>query len=499
MRVLHAIHDFLPRHQAGSEIYCFELCRALQARGVGVHVLCAEYDPAREHGLLAWRAHDGLGVTEVINNWAFTSFAESYASPLLGRRLGQVLDIVQPDVLHIHNLLNLSFELPSLARERGIPVVATLHDYTLVCPSGGQRVHLAEQHVCHTIDTGRCSRCFPQHPLHAQLVFGRTVLARPGGSRAARLLNSVRRRLPRAHPAVGALRRAAERAAAPPLGARDVDLRLARARSVFDAVDLFVAPSPALATEYRRLGLPAAKLCVSDYGFPPLGPLGSLGPVGPAGLGPVGPVGLGPVGPVGPLGSRRLPRRERRAGPLRVGFAGTLVWHKGVHVLIDAIRQLPPDACELLVFGDPEVFPDYAADLRRRAAGLAVRFMGRFDRAAAPAVYAQMDVLAVPSLWPENSPLVIHEAFQAGLPVVGSRLGGTADLVADGASGLLYEAFSAADLAAALGRLLDEPGLLDRLAAGVPAVKSIDQDARDWEERYRRLAPAREAAREAAP
>ncbi len=467
MRVLHAIHDFLPRHQAGSEIYCFELCRALQARGVGVHVLCAEYDPAREHGLLAWRAHDGLGVTEVINNWAFRSFAESYASPLLGRRLGQVLDIVQPDVLHIHNLLNLSFDLPALARERGIAVVATLHDYTLVCPSGGQRVHLAEQHVCHTIDTGRCSRCFPQHPLHAQLVFGRTVLARPGGGRAARLLDRVRRRLPGA---VALLRRAGARAAAPPLGSGDVDLRLARARSVFDAVDLFVAPSPALAAEYRRLGLPAAKLCVSDYGFPP----------------------LGAVGP------HRSPRRERRAGPLRVGFAGTLVWHKGVHVLIDAVRRLPPGTCELLVFGDPEVFPDYAADLRRRAAGLAVRFMGRFDRAAAPAVYAQMDVLAVPSLWPENSPLVIHEAFQAGLPVVGSRLGGTADLVADGTNGLLYEAFSVADLAAALRRLREEPGLLDRLAAGVPAVKSIDQDARDWEERYRRLAPAREAAREAA-
>lgn len=472
MRILHAIHDFLPRHQAGSEIYCFELCRALQGRGVGVHVLCAEYDPAREHGMLAWRAHEGVGVTEVINNWAFTSFADSYASPPLGRRLGQVLDIVQPDVLHVHNLLNLSFDLPALARERGIAVVATLHDYTLVCPAGGQRVHLAEEHVCHVIDTERCSRCFPQHPLHAQLVFGRTVLARPGGGRVARLLARARQRLPRAHPAAVALRRAAGRAAAAPmLSAQDVDRRLARARSVFEAVDLFVAPSPALAAEYRRLGLPAAKLCVSDYGFAPLGP----------------------------AGPPRRPRRERHPGPLRVGFAGTLVWHKGIHVLIDAWRRLPPDACELLVFGDPEVFPDYAANLRRRAAGLAVRFMGRFDRAAAPAVYAQMDVLAVPSLWPENSPLVIHEAFQAGLPVVGSRLGGTADLVADGTNGLLYEAFSADDLAAALRRLLDEPGLLDRLAAGVPVVKSIDQDARDWEERYRRLAPAPGTAREAVP
>ena len=55
--------------------------------------------------------------------------------------------------------------------------------------------------------------------------------------------------------------------------------------------------------------------------------------------------------------------------------------------------------------------------------------MGRFDEAQTAGVYAGFDVLVVPSLWLENSPLVIHEAFQAGVPVVGSRIGGTADLV----------------------------------------------------------------------
>jgi len=68
VRVLHAIHDFLPRHQAGSEIYCLHLCQALQERGTATHVLCAEYDPARPHLVLDWRVVDGVGVTELINN-----------------------------------------------------------------------------------------------------------------------------------------------------------------------------------------------------------------------------------------------------------------------------------------------------------------------------------------------------------------------------------------------------------------------------------------------
>jgi glycosyltransferase involved in cell wall biosynthesis len=95
-----------------------------------------------------------------------------------------------------------------------------------------------------------------------------------------------------------------------------------------------------------------------------------------------------------------------------------------------------------------------------------------------------MDVLVVPSLWLENSPFVVHEAFLAGVPVVAARIGGLADLVEHERNGLLYEATSAAALAAVLHRLVEEPGLLARLAAAVPVVKGIDEDAREWDARY---------------
>jgi glycosyltransferase involved in cell wall biosynthesis len=156
---------------------------------------------------------------------------------------------------------------------------------------------------------------------------------------------------------------------------------------------------------------------------------------------------------------------------------GTLVWHKGVHVLIDAVRGLPPDSYELSVFGNPDVFPDYVADLRTQAAGLPVRFAGAVSRERIADAYGQIDVLVVPSLWLENSPLVIHEAFMARVPVVAARIGGIVDLVDDGRNGLLYEAPSAGDLRTILAGLIANPSRLDELAAGAPAVKSIAQDA----------------------
>ena len=451
LRLLHAIHDFLPRHRAGSEIYAFELCREL-ARRHDVFVVCAEYDPRASHGTIRWRAHGGLPVIEIVNNWQVETFEDPYRSKRITDQLVHVLEATRPDVLHVHNLLNLSFDLPRRARERGIATAATLHDYTLVCASGGQRVHARESHLCHDIDTMRCSRCFAASPFHAQMVgarLSRSPVLRPLG-RAALAARSI---FPVLTDAL------ARRIPSQPATPGQMHDRLSRGKQVLGEVDLFVAPSAALAAEYGRLGLDEARIEVSDYGFD--------------------------------IGKPVL--REARSGPLRIGFVGSMVWHKGAHVLIDAIRRMR-GAFEVVIAGDPNVGPAYHAGLRAAAAGLPVYFSGPFDRADVPRIYGSLDVLVVPSLWLENSPLVIHEAFVHGAAVVASRLGGIPDLVTDGVNGFTYEAFSAQALADVLQRLVDEPDLAARLASRAPAVKTIDDDARGWEARYEGLLEARPRA-----
>ena len=450
MRVLHAIHDFLPRHRAGSEIYALHLCRELAARH-DVSILCADYDPHQRHGHVTWRLYDGLPIVEITNNWKCRSFDETYRAPLMADRLDHVLRATQPDVVHVHNLLNLSFDLPRLARGRGANVVATLHDYTLLCASGGQRVHVADQHVCHDIDTGRCARCFRQSPFGAQVSLGRLAGDRAIGP-AFDVAATLARRFPRT------LGRLASRAGRMPtfgVTARDIDDRLAASRSVFDLLDVVVAPSASIASEFTRFGMPAAKMRTMDYGFVPL-----------------------------------ARRRAAASSPsvLRIGYVGTLVWHKGVHALIDAVRGLPRTAYTVKVFGDLGVFPEYVADLRVRARGLPVAFEGKFEQRNMSDIYRQFDVLVVPSLWLENSPLVIHEAFMAGVPVVGARIGGIAELIEHGRTGLLYDPADARGLEAALRRLIETPAHLADLTAGVQArthVRSITEDADAWDAIYR--------------
>jgi glycosyltransferase involved in cell wall biosynthesis len=452
VHVLHAIHDFLPRHRAGSEIYALALARAQMVRH-HVTVLCADYDPGREHGHVAWRVQDGVPVAELVNNWRCGSFEETYRPPVITDRIRHIVRAIRPDVVHVHNLLNLSFDLPAIAREHGIPVVATLHDYTLVCPSGGQRVHRREQHVCHEIDPSRCARCFAESPFSAQAALGPATVATGGLAIVGRAAAMARRHFPAlTRRAAGAARRLN----AITVEASDIEARLAAARQVFDDVAVFVAPSAAIGREFERLGVASDRLRVSDYGMPPLSV-----------------VGRDPV---------RL--------PLRVGFVGTLVWHKGAHVLIEALRAMPAGTCRALIFGETRTFPEYTADLRERSQGLPIEFRGGFDPDAVADIYAQMDVLVVPSLWPENSPLVIHEAFMAGVPVLGARVGGIPELVTHGVNGLLYEATSAPDLTCALRRLVDRPSLVGELAAGAPPIKALDRDAAEWEAVYREVARA---------
>ena len=274
-----------------------------------------------------------------------------------------------------------------------------------------------------------------------------------GAGRKARPLRSVHR--PQA--AAGAHRRRG----ATPAGSRaqprsnwpsGSDAR----KQVFHDIDLFVAPSASLAREYVRLGLDERRIEVSDYGFSPQSPI----------------------------------PRDRPRSPLKIGFVGTMAWHKGAHVLIDAAGRLR-GSFEVVIAGDPNLGPEYHARLKRAAEGLPVRFVGPFARSDVPRIYGGLDVLVVPSLWPENSPLVIHEAFMHKLPVVGSRLGGIPDLVDDGVNGLTYEAFSPEALALALQRFLDEPGLAESLASRAPAVKTITEDAHEWEARYDTLLSTR--------
>jgi glycosyltransferase involved in cell wall biosynthesis len=150
------------------------------------------------------------------------------------------------------------------------------------------------------------------------------------------------------------------------------------------------------------------------------------------------------------VGERRAPGVE---GPLRIGFAGSVLPIKGVHVLVAAAQRLR-GAFEVHVHGNGPT--DYLAALRALDRVGAVRFHGAFGEASLAAVFGSRHVGVVPSVCLDHSPLVVDE-WQAGrTPVVGARIGGIPDYVQRDA-GALFAAGDPDALAAALQPLIDEP------------------------------------------
>ena len=96
-------------------------------------------------------------------------------------------------------------------------------------------------------------------------------------------------------------------------------------------------------------------------------------------------------------------------------------------------------------------------------------------------------MLVVPSIWYENAPLVISEAFRNEVPVVASRLGGMAEMVTDGVDGCLFDAGSADDLARVLRTLGEDRDVLARLRTGITSPRTVDDDAGALESVYEEL------------
>ena len=117
----------------------------------------------------------------------------------------------------------------------------------------------------------------------------------------------------------------------------------------------------------------------------------------------------------------------------------------------------------------------YVADLRSAAEGSRIFFHGPFEPAGVDGILYGLDLLVLPSVWYENMPITIHEAHRHGIPVIATDLGGMAEAIEHGKTGLLFPRGDDRALAATIQRLLFEPGLYDRLARGRPRVPTLEE------------------------
>lgn len=188
-----------------------------------------------------------------------------------------------------------------------------------------------------------------------------------------------------------------------------------------------------------------------------------------------------------------------------IGLFGQMLPKKGHATLIEAapaILQRFPDARFFFV-GALEN-PPYQDELRAQvqARGLDARFTFTGWRQDVPALMASMDVIVVPTLTPEPAALSLMEAMALQRPLIASRTGGTAELVLDGETGLLFEPGDAPTLARHVIALLGDPDLAARLGhtgrARMEARFSLTRHLDEVDQLYRQIVPPPQSSRKPA-
>jgi len=444
MRVLIVAHGFPPSGRGGAELYAEAHAKALAGAGDHVLVLARESDPSRREFDLRRQSRDGIEIAWINNTFASVrSFQDTYTDDRIDAIAARVIDEFKPDAAHIHHLTCLSTGIVRELAARTVPAFCTLHDYWFLC----QRGQLLDRNLRACVNPATCTNCLGPEAYASPAVFRtRAALAPVLRFVPTQLLSSIRALVGR------------EGRALSPGGSDPSTARRGHMRGVLQGITHFFAPSSYLRDRFVAAGVDPVRISISEYGWwlPTAAPHAA---------------------------------RTQSSTPLQIGFIGSLMVSKAPHLLIEASASLPAGSCVVHVFGD---HADYHDDRRYRARvepllkQSHVRFHGRIDRAGLSTALAQLDVLVVPSIWPENSPLVIREAFLAGVPVIASRAGGIPETVSDNVNGLLVEPGDVAALTRTLRRVIDEPELLPRLRAGIPMVRTIEDDVTAMRAMYAR-------------
>jgi glycosyltransferase involved in cell wall biosynthesis len=231
----------------------------------------------------------------------------------------------------------------------------------------------------------------------------------------------------------------------PGIAPQDFFLRELFVKSFFKLCDHFICPSAFLRQRYLDWGLPADKLSVVENGQPPAALLAAPG---------------------APLNTRFV-------------VLGQLSRLKGTLVLLEAARLLARRLrrrMSLEIHGSMQHESDeFKAQFKQGLAGIEdlVRYCGPYRHADVGDIIQRSGWVITPSIWWENSPLVIQEAFAARRPVICSNIGGMAEKVEHGVSGLHFRVGSASDLAVRLEQAATQPGLWEGLCNGLPRPPTI--------------------------
>ncbi len=389
-KVVHVPFCFYPDSVGGTEVYVASLARHQKTLGVESIIAApgnVDFDETYEH--------EGLRVCRFpVSRESSRMLSELYGTgdPEAARHFGHILDQEKPDVVHLHAFTRgVSLLLAQEVKRRRIKLVFTYHTPTVSCQRGTLLRYGSE--VCDgALDRRLCTRC-TLHGLGLNGMRGKMLSAIP--PRVGKLLETAHLK--------GNMWTALRMS-------QLIELRHTAFRELMQESDAVIALCGWVKELLLVNGVAAEKITISRHGLPH---------------------------DVDHCTPKKISIHQR---PLRIAFLGRLDPTKGPDILVRAIRSQPDLDVKLDIYGIIQRSDDdrYFTDLKRLTENDSrISFLTTLPGEQVVGALSNYHLLAVPSRWLETGPLVVLEAFAAGIPVIGSNLGGIAELLDDGINGVL--------------------------------------------------------------
>lgn len=237
--------------------------------------------------------------------------------------------------------------------------------------------------------------------------------------------------------------------------------RMQETKSIIDKVDLFIAPSKYLMNRFiNDFKVPETKIVYLDYGFP----IHYLQPV-----------------------------EHKNIDIYTFGYIGTQIPAKGVNLLIKAFSKIEKKAV-LKIWGRTNGQSTEALKKLADKSKNKIEFCGEYiNKNLATEVFSKIDSIVVPSIWGENSPLVIHEAQSCKIPVITADFGGMKEYVNHNVNGLLFEHRNSYSLYEQMQYAIDNPLIMEQLGqkgylfSETGEVPNIENHCKELEIIYKKL------------
>ncbi|MDY0390580.1 MAG: glycosyltransferase family 4 protein [Desulfobulbus oligotrophicus] len=438
MKIILTVHQFLPEYNSGTEVLTYSVAKNLVERGHEVTVLTGtpaktslnddeRFDEYQIDGIRVYRFMYELtpmGDQNVL-------MEIEYTNNLVARYFRKLLNNFKPDLVHIFHMSRLSAAIIDITADMNIPTYFTPTDFWSICPLN--LLMLDDGTSCKGPDrlAVNCVRHVAMRYHRKRGLGWIEKFAKAAPDSLANLAVTVVQKgwLPRRLPFVNEISALSKRSSY-------LISRLNMLNGIF-------SPTTLMTDVLIRNGVRPELIHQHMYGIN--------------------------------IDSYQSRLRSRTAETAcTFAFIGSLLKHKGCHILVQAVRLLAPNDFHLKIYGNPTDSPDYYHTLLELAGDSPyIEFCGTFPNTQIAEVLDEIDTLVVPSIWFENAPLVIHSALAAGCPVVASDFPGMSEVIHNEENGLLFEPDNAEDLAAKLRRLLDEHNLLEKLSSNCRKPKSI--------------------------